>query len=122
MAAFPVPDDASKAFAQFAFIDESLYLAEKSYFCGENLPAEMQQLRTNHVLNDHRTEVVDLRGHEHLLSLETHSVQFVRQPEYFMNLEEISSTDLLKYIEETCDLIKSILDTEKCICYSYRVG
>ena len=62
----------------------------------------------------------DLRGSEHLLSLETHGFEFLsHKPK--ANLIDPNEDDLQQYFEETAAFIKQHLNAEHVTSYVFRV-
>jgi hypothetical protein len=65
---------------------------------------------------------MDLRGHEHKLSIEKHGFEFVHRQSnvhFIRGIDE--SAKVHDYISETLALVKERLGAVDCVCYSYRV-
>jgi len=105
----------------FDFLTKSeLYDSEKPYYFSGALEPEQENQRSNLKYTTHDgIELRDLRGLEHLLSLEAHGFELLRH-ESKANLVEPSDDDLERYLEETSTFVKQHLDAELVLAYNFR--
>lgn len=97
-----------------------LYDAVKPYNFAGALGPEQESHRSNLTYTTHDgIKLKDLRGSEHLLNLETHGFELLRD-EPKANLDEPSDEDLATYLEETAAFLKQHLDAEFVMAYNFR--
>ena len=97
------------------------YDAVKPYNFAGALEPEQESHRANLTYTTHDgIKLRDLRGSEHLLSLETHGFELLRH-DTKANLDEPSDDDLEKYLEETAAFLKKHLNAEHVLAYNFRV-
>ena len=107
----------------FDFLKRSkLYDTEKPYYFSGALEPEQEKQRSNLEYTTHNDiELIDLRGRERQLRLETHGFELLRHnPE--ANLHEPTDDDLEGYLEEIAAVVKERLSAELVLAYNFRVS
>jgi hypothetical protein len=104
------------------FINRNALQNEKPYTISNPLSLDQEHLRTNIRTIGHSVGFRDLRGFEHLLSVEKNGFEIVKFP-VSVSLDNLAreGNSLENYLKECADWTKRRFNAKYCFCYAFKV-